>query len=162
MTHHPEFRLVPLADLLPHEEIHGPAVRALAAHLRRVGVVDDPIWVAADSNVILNGHHRVAALRALGAERAPAWVIPYDSELIRLERWDEGPPIDRAEVVRRAAARQLFSPKTTRHILSVELPRRSTPLADLFPPGAAPRPASHHRRTSGRSRTSGARAPGSG
>ncbi len=162
MTHSPQFRLVPLADLLPHEEIHGPTVRALAAHLRQVGVVSDPIWVAEGSNVILNGHHRVAALRSLGAERAPAWVIPYDSDLIRLERWQEGPPIPRAEVVRRAAARQLFSPKTTRHILAVELPHRATPLSELFPPGRAPRRASHHRRASGRSPTSGARTPGSG
>ena len=162
MKRRPEFRLVPLAGLLPHEEIRGASVRALAAHIRKAGVVDNPIWVAEGSGVILNGHHRVAALRSLGAEWAPAWVLPYDSDLVRLERWDPGPPIDRSEVVRRATANLLYTPKTTRHILAVELPHRVTPLSDLLGPRARRPRASRQRRASPRSPASGTRAPGSG
>lgn len=162
MSRAPVFRLVPLADLLPHEEIRGTVVRKLAEHIRKLGVVDDPIWVAEGSWVILNGHHRVAALRSLGAERAPAWVLPYDSDLVRLERWEAGPPIDRAEVVRRATTSELFSPKTTRHILSVELPHRPTPLSELLGPAARAGRRPPQRRASARSRSSGARSPGSG
>lgn len=162
MTKPPEFRLIPLADLLAHEQLQPKLVRSLAAQIRKAGAVEDPIWVAAGSNVILNGHHRVAALRSLGAARVPAWVIVYDSDLVRVERWQEGPPIDRSEVVRRAAAGQLYPSKTTRHILTVELPRHPTPLADLFEPGTSPPRPARQRRASGRSAPSGARAPGSG
>jgi L-serine kinase (ADP) len=162
MTTSPRFRLIPLADLLPHEQIHGPVVRELADHIRRVGVVEDPIWVAVGSNVIINGHHRVAALRSLGAERAPAWMIPYESSMIRLERWQKGPPIAHEEVVRRATHNELYSPKTTRHVLVVDLPRRPTPLARLFGPAPARAKAAGHRRASGRSPAPGVRTPGSG
>ena len=89
----PKFMLVPLARLLPHEQIHGELVEELARRIRERGRVDDPIWVADGSWVILNGHHRVAALRSLGAQRVPAWVIRYESDLVRLERWHDGPPI---------------------------------------------------------------------
>jgi hypothetical protein len=137
----PKFALVPLADL------------------RRSQVVADPIWVAAGSCVILNGHHRVAALRRLGATRAPAWVIEYDSPDIRLERWGEGPPILKAEVELRAARGQLFPPKTTRHVLVRSLGARTTPLAELMdgPRDAARRPQPRASRSPRR----GAAGPGS-
>jgi ParB-like chromosome segregation protein Spo0J len=154
------FRLVPLDTLLEHEEIDLEGVDALAERIRRDGVVVDPIWVAAGSNVILNGHHRVAALRRLGARRAPAWVVDFHSDLVRLERWNDGPPIPKAEVIERARSGRLFTPKTTRHVLATELPARPTPLAELLdgPPLAAARPAGQ-RRASGRSRRPDGRAP---
>jgi L-serine kinase (ADP) len=162
MSRRPVFRLVPIEDLRPHEEIRDGVVRELAERIRRAGAVDDPIWVAAQSMVILNGHHRVAALRELGAERAPAWVFAYDSDLIRLERWSDGPPIERTEVVARATRRELFAPKTTRHVLTIDLPHRSTPLARLIGPGTARRRPPRQRGTSARSAASRARAsPGS-
>jgi ParB-like chromosome segregation protein Spo0J len=135
-----EFALLPLTKLRAHEEVVPAKVRSLAAELRRTGVFVDPIWVARDSEVILNGHHRTAALRRLGAERIPVWLLDYDSDVVRLERWTPGPPVSKAEVIRRAQEGELFSPQTTRHRLSVELPKRPTPLAELLP--ARPAPAS--------------------
>jgi L-serine kinase (ADP) len=158
----PVFRLVPLADLKEHEEIDPADARSLAERILASGVVEDPIWVADGSGVILNGHHRVAALKSLGARRAPAWLIEYDADWVRLERWQEGPPIPKSEVVRRAATGQLFQPKTTRHILGVELPPRPTPLSELLEPEPAGAAHAAHRRASGRSRPSAARASDSG
>jgi L-serine kinase (ADP) len=126
------FRRVRLRDLLEHEEIDPQKVDELVDDLRRTKVVTEPIWVAAGSGVILNGHHRVAALRRLGAEWAPAWVIDYGSPDVRLDRWTEGPPIDKAEVERRAREHRLFPPKTTRHSVLGALANRPTPLAELM------------------------------
>jgi hypothetical protein len=156
----PQFRLVPLDDLLEHEEIDHDAARALAQEIARAGQLADPIWVAEGTGVILNGHHRVSALRELGAARAPAWVIDYDSTVIELERWSVGPEISKAEVVQRAQEHRLFPPKTTRHKIAVALPVHVTPLASLMPDGIAPVPP-RQRRTSGRSRSSGAGITGS-
>ncbi|MCI4365584.1 MAG: ParB N-terminal domain-containing protein, partial [Thermoplasmata archaeon] len=119
------FRLVPLRDLKEHEEVDPKKVEALVAEIRAGQTVDDPIWVAVGSGVILNGHHRVAALRRLGAARAPAWLIDYHSPTVRLERWTEGPPIPKTEVEQRAARGDLFPPQTTRHILVEPPPRRT-------------------------------------
>ncbi len=127
----PTFELVPLARLRGHEEHEPEKVDALVAELRRTGMFVDPIWVARDSWVILNGHHRVEALRRLGLKRIPAWVFDYRGDHVDLERWSPGPPIAKAEVEQRARRGEPFPPKTTRHRLRIELPPRSVPLADL-------------------------------
>ncbi len=132
MTGAPTFALVPLARLKSHERIEPKKVDALVEEIRTRGVFDDPIWVARGSDVILNGHHRVAALRRLGAVRVPAWVFDYHDGPIHLDRWRPGPPLAKEEVVRRAHAGRLYPPKTTRHRLTTQLPPRPTPLARLF------------------------------
>ncbi len=128
----PEFALVPIDRLKGHEEFDPTKVDHLVAELRRTGTFSEPIWVARGSMVILNGHHRVEALRRLGARRAAAWLLDYDAETVRLEPWRPGPAIAKSEVVERAREGRLFPPKTTRHTLRVELPRRAVPLAELL------------------------------
>jgi L-serine kinase (ADP) len=149
MTGGPEFALLPIASLKGHERIDEGNLAELIGHLRRSQVLSDPIWVARGSSVILNGHHRVEALRRLGAERVAAWVLDYESDLIHLERWHSGPPIAKSEVVRRAEEGRPFPPKTTRHRLLLDLPARPTPLAELLPRPVARRRA--HSRASVRS-----------
>jgi L-serine kinase (ADP) len=128
------FALVPIDSLRAHEKIVRAKVRELAKELRESGVFVEPIWVAEGSCVILNGHHRTAALRLLGAKEIPAWVVDYASDAVRLARWRAGPPISKEEVVRRGTEGRLFPPRTTRHILEAPLPRRPTPLDKLGVP----------------------------
>jgi hypothetical protein len=130
----PVFRLVALAELKEHEEVDPTKVEELVEDIRRSGTVADPVWVAAGSGVILNGHHRVAALRRLGAARVPAWVMEYHSPTVRLARWTPGPAILKSEVEAHAQRGELFAPKTTRHTVVPAPPHRSTPLADLIGP----------------------------
>jgi len=148
MTDAVEFALVAISELKAHERIDESTLQDLVALLRRTQVLSDPIWVARGSAVILNGHHRVEALRRIGAERVPAWIFDYESDLVLLERWHPGPPIAKTEVVRRAQEGRLFPPKTTRHRLLLDLPARPTPLSELLPPRVA---RSAHSRASERS-----------
>lgn len=132
MTPAPEFRLVPISGLLPHEQVEEPDVARLTAELRRQGSLREPIWVSAAEGVILNGHHRHAALLRLSARRIPAWAIDYADPAMELARWSPGPPLEKAEIVRRARAGQLFPPKTSRHIWhGPPLPPRVTRVAEL-------------------------------
>ncbi|HTT17010.1 MAG TPA: ParB N-terminal domain-containing protein [Thermoplasmata archaeon] len=131
MTRAPVFALVPLERLRGHEEHESGKVDELVAELRRTGEFREPIWVARDTWVILNGHHRVEASRRLGLKFVPAWVFDYHGDHVELDRWRPGPPIDKEEVVRRAHRGRPFPPKTTRHRLRVELPARTVPLEQL-------------------------------
>jgi L-serine kinase (ADP) len=133
-----EFVLVPIGELRAHEEVEPDKVRRLIRSLTAEGVFVEPVLVARGSNVILNGHHRVAALRALGATRVPAWRVDYASDAVSLDRWDPGPAISKDEVVRRAAEGRLFPPRTTRHRWKVEPGPHPTPLADLGIPARSP------------------------
>jgi hypothetical protein len=134
------FAILPLDQLREHEEIDVGDLEHLVVILRTAGVVQEPLLVAEHSYVILNGHHRYRALRAMGATGAPAWLIDYDDARVALGRWSPGPPITKAEVVDRARSGRLFPPKTTRHRLHFDLPARPTELAVL---GVAPVPARH-------------------
>jgi L-serine kinase (ADP) len=149
MTEEVTFELMPIEALLAHEQVLPDHVVELVDKLVESGVFVEPVWIARGSHVILNGHHRVAALRRLGAERIAAWVIDYDSDIVQLERWTPGPPLSKEEVVRRARTGELFPPQTTRHVLTAELPPRPTLLRDLLP-------ANGHAAVAGRSRRPGA------
>ncbi len=133
MTPGVAFALVPLADLKAHERIDARDVGRLARSIRSSGRFSNPIWVARGSWVILNGHHRVAALRRIGAERVAAWVFDYHGPAVLLDRWSPGPPISKDEVERHAREDRPFPPKTTKHIVTVDLPERTTPLTELMP-----------------------------
>ena len=126
-----EFELVPIERLRAHEQYVEADVQALLRQIRNKGEFDNPIWVAKGSYVILNGHHRVEALRKLGLKRIPAWVFDYQGDHVALGRWRPGPPIAKTEVVQRAHRGRPFPPKTTRHRLRVELPPRTAPLEQL-------------------------------
>jgi hypothetical protein len=136
----PEFELVELRKLRIHEEVLDSDVDKLVVALEREGELAEPIWVDRSSWVILNGHHRFAAVRRLGASRIPAWLFEYNDPRIRLTRWNEGPPLTKAEVVRRGLEGRPFPPKTTRHQLELQLPVRRTPLAELRDSSARVRP----------------------
>ena len=133
MTRAPEFHLLPIRSLAVHEEIDPAKVDELVEEIRRTKVVREPIWVAADHHVILNGHHRFTALQRLGAVRVPAWVVAYDDPRVRLDRWGPGPPLSKEEVLARAKSERPFPPKTTKHSMPDGLPARPTPLETLLP-----------------------------
>ncbi len=128
MSSHVEFAIYPLEELREHEEIETARVEEVRRDIERRRVVDEPVLVARGSLVVLIGHHRFAALRALGAARVPVYLVDYENGSVLLDRWSPGPPISKAEVVRRAAEGRLFPPKTTRHRLSFTLPPRPTSL----------------------------------
>lgn len=133
---HPEvrFELVPIDRLLPHEEIQDQVLAEVRQALQETGTVLEPILVADGHYVVLNGHHRLAALRALGVKKVPAWVVAYSSEVVELEKWPDAQhdhPVSKEHVVERARRQHLYPPKTTKHRLRVQLPEKTTDLADL-------------------------------
>ncbi|MGC2034570.1 MAG: ParB N-terminal domain-containing protein [Thermoplasmata archaeon] len=130
----PRFDVRPVERLRSHEEVDPVTVRRIARSIERSGEVVDPIWVAAGSDVILNGHHRFEALKSLGARWVPVWVLDYGSDEVALGRWRAGPPISKEEVLERGRTGELFPRKTTRHRIQKELPHRPTPLSVLRSP----------------------------
>jgi hypothetical protein len=136
-------------ELRIHEEVDPEQVSLLVKEIRSTRKVVDPIWVAEGSGVILNGHHRFAALRVLGAKRVPAWVFDYSDPTIQLDRWKSGPTLAKAEVLHRAEEGTPFPSKTTRHRVRFPLPRRVTALAALLEKdgGASALPPSRLRRS---------------
>ncbi len=120
------------ADLLrPHEMISIDRLEKLRESIAEDGVLFRPILVERSTGTVLDGHHRLAALRSMGARLIPAVLIPYESERLELYPRRSEIPVSRGEVLRRSARGELFPPKTTRHVLDFDPPDVRVRISDL-------------------------------
>lgn len=67
-------------DLLRYEEVNEEAVVHLTAKLLATGILDDPIICDPELGLLIDGHHRIEALRRLGIEMVPACTVSYLSD----------------------------------------------------------------------------------
>jgi len=79
--------LMPIENLKPHEEVMEPLVNSLADSIRTQGIVHDPVIVDETKLVVLDGMHRLAALKLLKCRFAPCCLVDYDNPLIRIGSW---------------------------------------------------------------------------
>ncbi len=132
--------LLGISTLRPHEHVDDQAVRTLAKSIVDEGIVRQPLLVAEDSLVILDGHHRLSALRChLRTRYAPCILVDYsDQSLISLTSWRSAVPIDRQMVLNAAETQQLLPIKTSRHIICFNAENCDVPLSMLgFQPASS-------------------------
>lgn len=127
------FEVVEIRRLHPHEQIRPSLLEELTEQIRRDGHLKRPILVAARDLVILDGHHRVEAIRALGGRRIPAYLVDYSSSSVRLDTWPGAivSTVTKEEVIRRGRSGDRFPAKTTRHTVTMKLEERPTDLEKL-------------------------------
>lgn len=125
--------LVDISTILLHEEHKPETARRLAAKLKGDGVVHEAVLVESRHRVLLDGHHRLEALRMLGCRKVPAYIVDYHNPDIHLTTWPGAVPVTltKDDVVATALSGKRYPPKTTRHRLPEPLPQVSIPLPDL-------------------------------
>lgn len=85
----PTLRVVPLGELVLHEEIDPQRAQGLKERIRADGVLKNPPIVAplgVGKYVVLDGANRVAGLGALGVRDAVVQVVDYDK--VKLDTWN--------------------------------------------------------------------------
>jgi uncharacterized protein (DUF1015 family) len=108
--------LLDISNLLSHENIVERRVAYLSARILKDGFIKKAIAVDQSSFVVLDGHHRVEAARAIGLRRIPAIILDYSSEKIVVTPHS----ISKEDVIRAALEGRKFPPKTTKHMISLE------------------------------------------
>jgi len=76
-----------ISDVKPHEEIIEKNTSELVKAIKKDGVQIDPVIVDKNTNVALDGMHRISALKALEAKRIMVAKVDYFDEKIKVYRW---------------------------------------------------------------------------
>jgi ParB-like chromosome segregation protein Spo0J len=108
--------LVDIKKLKSHEETDPTNLKEVIHRIKKDGYLKNPVVVEDKHNIILDGHHRVAALKKLGVKFVPSFLISYDKVRVFLRRNLNVSDIKR-EVIKRGISKNLFPSKTTRHLI---------------------------------------------
>jgi hypothetical protein len=96
--------LVSIERVRPHERAVEVRVRELLRDLEATLILRKPVVVDEETLTLLDGHHRLQALRRLGVELVPAALVRYSDPRIVVRRWGSGELIDKRLVIERAKA----------------------------------------------------------
>ena len=80
-------KIVDVNSLFLHEETIPEMLEKLAAEIRMDEALRHPVIVDKESFVVLDGMHRVAALKLLSCRRIPACLVNYKSPSISVGAW---------------------------------------------------------------------------
>jgi len=82
-----ELAILGIRSVILHEEIRRDILKELCWCIIRQGVFSQPVIVDKNSLVVLDGMHRISALKELDAHRVPVCLIDYSSPSVILGAW---------------------------------------------------------------------------
>ena len=130
-------QLIPVEVLKPHEQVILKKVTQLEKMTMRWNAYTKPLLVDGATGTILDGHHRFEIAKRLGLQCLPCVVVDYlEDDSIALMLWpnSDREVITKQDVIDAGMSGDLMSPKTSRHLLSDDLPPISVPLSRLMAP----------------------------
>lgn len=130
-------QLIPVEILKPHEQVIQKKVIQLEKMTMRWDAYTKPLLVDGATGTILDGHHRFEIAKRLGLQCLPCVVVDYlEDDSIALMLWpnSDREVITKQDVIDAGMSGDLMSPKTSRHLLSDDLPPISVPLSRLMSP----------------------------
>jgi ParB-like chromosome segregation protein Spo0J len=111
--------LIDLEDLKEHEEIRPDYLEELKNEILCDGILKMPIAVDKKTYIILDGHHRLHALKRIGCKRIPVILFDYHSPEIEVIPHREGEIVTKEMVIRTALEGKRMAPKTSKHMIRV-------------------------------------------
>src|SRR5512139_1306106 len=111
---------VEINHLKEHEEVRPPYLEELKNQILCDGILKMPIAVDRETYVILDGHHRLQALKRIGCTRIPVLLVDYQSPDIRVHAQREGEMVTKEMVLDTALCGGRMPPKTSRHMVLVD------------------------------------------
>jgi len=99
-----EILILKIDELKEHEDIRPAYLEELKNQIMLDGILKMPIAVDEETYVILDGHHRLQALKRLGCTKIPVVLVDYQSPEIKVLAQREGETITK-EMVKRSQKR---------------------------------------------------------
>ncbi len=79
-----------------------------------------PIAVDTAAFIILDGHHRLHALKKIGCKRIPVILFDFHSSEIEVLPQREGETVTKEMIIETALAGRRMLPKTSKHMVMIE------------------------------------------
>jgi hypothetical protein len=115
-----DFVFIKIEELKEHEEIRPDYLEELKNEIVLDGILKMPIAVDKNHYIILDGHHRLHALKKIGCKKIPAILIDYRSPEVSVIPWREGENITKDMIIHTALTGGRMPPKTSKHMIMVE------------------------------------------
>lgn len=114
-----KINLININKLICHEMVSIKKLKQVKEDLLIRGFIKNPVIVDRENYIILDGHHRVAALKQLGANRIPAYLVDYQNKNIKVTlRRKRFKFINvKQAVINYCLEGKIFPSKTTRHLI---------------------------------------------
>jgi hypothetical protein len=112
--------LIDLEALKEHEQIRPDYLEELKNEIVSDGILKMPIAVDKTTYIILDGHHRLHALRRMGCKRIPCILFDYQSPEIQVLPHREGETVTKEMIIEIALTGRRMPPKTSKHMVMIE------------------------------------------
>jgi len=109
-----------IEELKEHEEIRPDYLEELKNEILSDGILKMPIAVDKKTYIILDGHHRLHALKKIGCKKIPVILFDYQSPDIVVVPWREDENITKEMIIQTALAGRRMSPKTSKHMILIK------------------------------------------
>ena len=109
-----------IEELKEHEEIRPDYLETLKNEILADGILKMPICIDKKTCIILDGHHRLQALKRLGCKKIPCVLVDYQSENISVIPWREGETITKETIIDMALSGRKMSSKTSKHMIHLD------------------------------------------
>jgi ParB-like chromosome segregation protein Spo0J len=106
-----------IEELKEHEETRSDYLEALKNEILLDGMLKMPICIDKNTCIILDGHHRLQALKRLGCKKIPCVLVDYQSPDIRVIAWREGEQITKERIIEIALSEKRMPSKTSKHMI---------------------------------------------
>jgi len=109
---------VEISLLKGHERLEAQRLANLKAEIKAGDILKKPIAVDVNTNVVLDGHHRIGALILLGCSKIPVLFVDYRSPKIGVKTAENGEEYPKQKVMEAALNGKLLPPKSTWHYVT--------------------------------------------